>query len=190
MIKQKVKKPRPTYKELFARYYQKSSCAVSISDNDRALNIVFKGELVRIPSLKNSKIPGKNFIAPDTRARIKVMDALFAREIERKRLRVNTASVPMLLIFIAGARSGSFDLSGCIETIQDWLEPQVKKVGKKSKSRGWGVGVISNDSHIRPVAFHSHDLTGFARDESRIILIPLLEVSDGYFFDYIKRLRG
>lgn len=131
-----------------------------------ALQIEFHGELSRIPSLKNSKLPGKNFINPDTVDRLVAMQALFDRSAlvyPRKQLRFDSERVLGLLV--CSRRRTRFDLDNCAAAVKDWLEPPTKR------GRGWGVGVIEDDSQLTVFPVHA-DQYGRNINYSMLILKP------------------
>lgn len=157
--------------ELRAFYRARSEVFASFHEINGVLDFVYielRGELGRIPSLKNWRMPGKHFVNPDVMSRIRVMDELFEKSCRPPK---SFGDKPVHMTLICGERKGSFDLVGCVETIQDWLEPSTKKVGRKGSVRGWGVGLVDNDSQITPMPIHSWQ-TGIKHDHSTIILRP------------------
>jgi hypothetical protein len=117
---------------------------------DPGIQIRITGEAARIPSMKNSKLPGKNFANPDFKARVKAMDILF-------RAAVLSAKIDPWALYYGGRvsvsvfnskRSARFDPIGALETVQDWFEPASKPVGAAKKPRGWGIGLIADDNQI------------------------------------------
>ncbi len=168
------KKKRPTKNELLARYLMNSECSVSFfpaEGRPESVHIEFHGELARIPSLKNSKIPGKNFLNPDVEARLIAMTELFNAQIyeqgsaEYFKLKFGTNKVSALVI--CGKRSNSFDPDNCLSSVKDWLEPRLMR----GKTRSFGVGLVDNDRFITGYSLHSWQ-TGLEHSHSTIILRP------------------
>ena len=171
-----ARKKRPGRKDARHAALDGSLCELDIRRRpDKELlsvDITFHGPAAAIPSLKNSKMPGCNFAEPKVMGRIDAMSKMFYDT-----ALVTGAGVhgpwfgadPILLLLICGDRSGPFDVIGCLETVQDWLEPATKRVGRQGRRRGWGVGLIDNDSQVTPVAVHSHQL-GFPHEHTIIRL--------------------
>lgn len=167
-------KPK-TLKNLTAKYLLGSQCVVAVNSQDGIVNdvyIEFHGECSRIPSMKNSKLPGKNFLNPEFLARLKAMDGLYAKEIRAMGGVAPTFGTDRVaVLLICGKRSRSFDPLNCADTISDWLEPSTKKVGRGpgQRDRGWGCGLIENDSQVTLFPIHSEQ-TGITIDYTRIII--------------------
>lgn len=140
------------------KYSAGSRVEVEPEYDDRGLarlDIRFFGPLSRIPSLKNSKAPGCNFMANDVRQRLGLMD----RGYFQTGMQFTFGSAPVAMILVCGHRPNAFDKDNCVNTVQDWLEPRIKVVGKRKKrDRGWGVGVVDNDKQITSFAFYDHQL--------------------------------
>lgn len=131
-----------------------------------ALQVEFHGELARLPSLKNSKLPGTNFLNPDTLDRLKAMQTLFERSaLVYPRQRLKFASERILGLLVCSKRKTRFDLDNCAAAVKDWLEPATKR------GRGWGVGVIEDDSQLTIFPVHA-DQYGKRVDYSLLILKP------------------
>lgn len=138
--------------------------------------IKLSGRAARIPSLKNNKIPGTNFTAPDTMARVRELDALFMQAtgyyLPAKTPGWCFGAEKVFCTLICGKRGNGFDVDNCFTTIKDWFEPWTKKVGK-GKQRGWGVGIVENDRQVQGIA-----LNGYAVDyhgEDSFIVVQRLE---------------
>lgn len=133
--------------------------------DDRALNdgtllslvIEIRGALAAVPSLKNSKLPGTNYINPKARAKLLALDALYFRATRNRQLSFADERVFMLGLF--GGRSRSFDVDNAVTSLRDWLEPSAKSVGRRRRSRGWGVGVVANDRNIVSLGLSAADLS-------------------------------
>lgn len=180
------KKARPKPKELLLKYINGSSCFVHIVETDtfpRMIHIEFHGELAQIPSLKNSKITGKNghsFTNPVVRAKLDAMDHLFLMEVQKagfKRWKFGAERVQILLH--VAKRNRKFDEDNAMSTVKDWLEPHTKLVGRTAgnRDRGWGVGIINNDhlAHGFPV---TDAMLGTERDHTEIIIRPLNDMRE------------
>ena len=74
----------------------------------------------------------------------------------------------VIAILICAKRKVRFDTDNCLSTIRDWMEPRLKK-GGRGKPRGWGVGLVENDSQIKGFVFQDKDL-GFSLDTSLLIV--------------------
>ncbi len=182
----KAASARKTGKELLQHYIQNSSMTVRAVRPSEQIQIELYGELARIPSLKNSKIPGKNFTNPDVTARIKAMDFWFTEAMKRAGISwIRFGDEQLAVIVICAKRSRSFDPIGCAETICDWLEPASKPVGRQGKGRGWGVGLTNNDRFITPIAIHSHQ-TGLELSHSVVIVRPWRGVRE-QFLNFITQ---
>lgn len=155
-------------------YLANSQCAITLGtkagDLER-LQIEFIGQVGDIPSLKNSKMPKTNFMNPQTKLRIGVMDILFAMGAAKLRFkkRITFGSQPVALLVVCKSRSRSFDPDNVLATVKDWLEPRFKQVGRQRKNRGWGVGVVDNDSQITGICIKDSDL-GLNLDKTIIVV--------------------
>ena len=130
------------------------------------IRIEFHKETARIPSLKNSKLPGRNFINPETLDRLKAMDALFLRSTRvYRRDRLSFAGQEVGGILICSKRPTRFDLDNCVASLKDWCEPPTKR------GRGWGVGLVDDDSKLNIFAVHAGQV-GRTLDHSILILQP------------------
>ena len=137
-----------------------------------SVRIEFQGEIARIPSLKNSKIPGKNFINPDTLHRLKAMDALFWRAYSSEK-RLTFGSDQVVGLLVCSKRATRFDLDNCAASVKDWLEPATKR------ARGWGVGLIDDDSQLTIFPVHAHQV-GKNPSASTLILMRWEDVGDSF----------
>lgn len=138
--------------------------AIFQGDELSCVRIEFHKETSRIPSLKNSKIPGRNFLNPDTLDRLKAMDALYNRSTRvyhPKGLSFGKRAVVGLLV--CNKRPTRFDLDNCVAAVKDWCEPSSKR------GRGWGVGLVEDDSKLNVIAVHAADL-GLSLDHSVLVL--------------------
>jgi hypothetical protein len=131
-----------------------------------AVTIELHGKLAAIPSLKNSKPMGQNFMSKQARDYLAVVDNVFKMkqgfEITKQMPRIppmtfGTEKVFVLVVF--GKRSRSFDPDNGLATVKDWLESSEKMVGQRSKHRrGWGCGLVNNDSQVTAFGVHAEDL--------------------------------
>lgn len=160
-------------KEYLLKYAPGSGCNIEAYIKHRRIErvkIELLGPIAHIPSLKNSKLPGKNFINAETLARIKVMDTVFKQTAAKLGLhfRMSFDKEDVALIVVCAKRKVAFDTDNCLATVRDWLEPATKKVGK-GRLRGWGIGLIDNDRQVKGLALYDKDL-GLTLDKSIIIL--------------------
>ena len=179
--------------DYLSKYMYGSACAVELSIRHgglRRVKIEFSGPAANIPSLKNSKIPGKNFVNPSTMARIRLMDYLYENSLKKCQIPapITFGQLPVALMLICAKRKVHFDTDNCLATVRDWLEPKTKKVGK-GKQRGWGIGIVENDRQIRGFAVYDKDL-GLDLKKSILIIQPydgakerLAEFVQSVFFD-------
>jgi hypothetical protein len=128
---------------------------ISIEVNADKVLIKITGESANIPSLKNSKLQGKNFTNPDYLKRIKALDFLFNLEAKNKTIPKFLDNEDVSVIIVNAKRSRSYDPIGCLETVQDWLEPKSKKVGRAKLDRGWGIGLINDDKQAVGISLRS-----------------------------------
>jgi len=169
-------KERLTASELRAQYIANSHCLVSVVHGEhhpKLLHIEFHGELAKIPSLKNSKLPGMNFVNPDVTARLKAMDELFNREIHEAGYENWSFGIEHIHVTaIFSDRDRAVNEDNLMSAIKDWLEPSTKPVGKSRSNRGWGVGVVQDDyyAHGYPVV---GEMLGLHPTHTTIIIRPL-----------------
>lgn len=108
--------------------------------------IELHGEISRIPAMKNNK-SNKGFIHPDFIARIKAMDLCWQRDIKQNLYYGDEKLSGVLFCASRGRRS--FDADNCATTVKDWLEPRNKQAGRTKKQRGWGIGIVNNDTNLQ-----------------------------------------
>lgn len=170
-------KKRPTFKELRTRYIAESRMQVSFQSDwtgaAQKVVIRFQGAIARIPSMKNSKIPGLNVPNPDVMAKLAAMDVLFNRALGARAFpKFGKQQVHVTLI--SGKRSRSYDVDNCFTTLKDWLEDPAKRVGK-GKARKWGCGLIANDSFVTGCALKA-DVLGMNSEDSVVFIHRLSDV--------------
>lgn len=115
------------------------------------LRIVIRGLLARVPSLKNGKLPGSNFLNQVTRNKLIALTILYNKTIDRP---VTFKKKEILYCCVLLPNKSRIDEDNGYASIKDWLEPSLKA----EKERGWGIGVVENDKY----------LTGEARYAERI----------------------
>ena len=77
-------------------------------------------------------------------------------------------------------RSRRFDPISVAETVQDWLEPASKIVGRTKKhARGWGAGLVDDDSQVVSISAHAEDL-GLEPESTQGILLDWSIVAQGF----------
>lgn len=183
------KKERASKKEVAIRAIEQSTCQV-VPGFDEAgemslLGIEFRGELANLPNLKNRKIPGKVFTNPDVEGKLLAMDQLFCAAAEGKKLSFGSQEVFILLI--CANRPRSFDVDSCMVTVRDWLEPNTKIVGKKVRSRGWGIGVLNDDKQARGIAIKWSDL-GFPQCDFTYIEVMLWRDISTFLLEFLTKI--
>lgn len=149
-------------------YWIHQSQVLVSADHDAAglssVRIEFHGELSRIPSLKNSKLPGRNFVNPDTLQRLKAMETLYLNATAiHKGQRLSFGDANVLGLLVCPKRKVRYDVDNCAASIKDWCEPSNKR------RRGWGVGLINDDSALHLMAVRG-DLIGLHYGFSLLVL--------------------
>lgn len=157
-----------------------SQCDIIIDEVSKRVEIIFSGKLSAIPSIKNAKEikyhNGRPYLInnKNTMDHLAAMDILFKRKLDSLNIsKLTFGESKVFVLLLCAKRSQKFDPINTCETVQDWLEPSHKTSGSKAgNTRGWGVGVIENDSQVTSLAMHQKDAGG---DESstRIIIVPL-----------------
>lgn len=182
---QRELKKRPSFKErhLECILTSKLSVDIQLGVGLSPLSVImrFSGSLAKIPSLKNSKVPGLNCPNADVTARISAMDSLWWQQVDGRQL--SFGRWPIFVVLICGHRNRQFDVDNCFSTVRDWLEPATKPVGRvdargKRGARGWGIGLTDNDSLITGVAVSAETL-GLCTEDSIIVVRSLGEVVSG-----------
>jgi hypothetical protein len=168
-------KKRPSVAELVNTICAVSSCVVT--QHYSYTKIVFGGPVKDIPSLKNTgHVAGRGrFLDRATLAKLKAMDRLFFEA--KGSLNIDYSSGPVSMVISNAARRRSFDTDNTLSTVRDWLEPSTKTSGQKAGvGRGWGIGIVSNDSFISGGSFHASEL-GWDLEKTEIVIVPWAEVS-------------
>lgn len=177
-----------TFRERVQHYSDNSELNVIFQPKEY-VGFRFRGELAKVPSMKNSKQilrfkrkggQGKELTAIGlslvARAKLKAMDALFlAKGISIERLRF-PEQMGDLAVWIELAKGNTGDAIGAAETVLDWLEPAGKLVGKKA--RGWGIGLYQDDERAIPIPIHSRTLT--EHDSTYIFIRPFSLLESSY----------
>ncbi|NIM21884.1 MAG: hypothetical protein GTN64_05620 [Candidatus Latescibacteria bacterium] len=159
--------PKPSGRNARAEWYAKRSemqvhehFTLHINgsrDETEQLTIDITGELARIPSLKRGRHPRFPGLYPDTEARLYGLTYLFD-DIYENALPPTLNDELLIGVLILAPCNWGTDADNCATTIKDWLEPASKQIGGKNKrDRGWGVGVVPDDSSIRLFALHAKD---------------------------------
>lgn len=123
-------------------------------------------------------------MAADVKQRLLIMDRLFNEEIRNSNDGFNPSAFygrpcetsfgddSVFMLVICGKRSGRFDKDNVASTVQDWLEPRTKQIGKRKKrDRGWGVGVVNNDRQITCLTFNEHQLNIYFPEHSTKVVL-------------------
>lgn len=165
------------------RKWYVDNSAMSIKTWPEVVQIRIAGELAFLPILKNQKISGKTkaghaFMAanPDAMAKIKALDVLYAMNGGPKMLPHGKYGIQITM-----ADQQRADRISVLETVQDWLEPSGKQVGRKKKNRGWGVGLIDDDKHAVGFCFKSEDLDADPRKWAEILIFPWVDGEMQFF---------
>jgi len=158
--------------EAFRIFYEQSKLDLYVKGalpNPDLIEIRLYGELAKIPSLKNAKIPGMNFINPDVTAKLEALTTHWHKECPSI---INYRTEPIFLIAYLAPRSARFDEDNGIASIKDWLEPKHKK-----KGRTWGIGLIEDDTYVNAYGITWQRL-GIQCDFTKIIIRPFAQVKD------------
>lgn len=166
-------KSKLTRQERLARIRELSQLAVTANtDSDgnlTAVTIELHGKLAAVPSLKNSKPNGANFMS--TRARDWLTSAQGFWKAQS--FLSSFGDEPLLAVIVWGKRPVRFDTDNATTTIKDWLEPATKIVGKfEKRSRGWGAGLVNNDSQVEAWPVRASQL-GLDTTTTTIYLRPM-----------------
>lgn len=144
-------------------WVRESKCTVVVTKRvvGQFIDIWFHGKLAAIPSLKNSKIPGTNFINPDVRARLDAMTRLF-HDVTKLNAPAAYGSDRVWCVVILGSACRVRDDNNAFTAVADWLEPKTK--ANRNKPRGWGVGLVDDDAQVKGFAIKAKDLNRNERD--------------------------
>lgn len=132
------------------------------------MHIIFSGKLAALPSLKNSKLPGKNFHCATTAGKLHAMTRLYKHRAGD--LKVNFGKKEIYL-HVALSKYCKVDEDNAYASIRDWLEPFNKR------DRGWGIGIIENDAQITGEARACHRI-GLDLENTIITIRPLDLIKD------------
>jgi hypothetical protein len=134
------------------------------------------GWLKAVPSLKNSRPVGTNFMSVHARDFISVMDIKFRALLPRGFIPTDDSKYFLVVCF--ADRAHRFDPDNATTTIKDWLEPSWKIVGRQNKrERGWGAGLVKDDNQIIAFGFRASDF-GFKGECTTIFLSRVEEEND------------
>lgn len=157
---------KPTKAERVGKILNESSIEVHSTFSEHgelnSLVIVLDGLLARVPSLKNSKLPGRNFMAPHCSDYLRALDTAWVKEnlkfARGKYPPLSFGSQPLFMFVVHGRRPQYFDEDNATSTLKDWLEVTTKQVGKKVRDRGWGAGITNNDRLVTAWPIRATDL--------------------------------
>jgi hypothetical protein len=138
------------------------------------VHIELRGKLAAIPSIKNQRFNG----IPNTTNvdKVKALEFLFRHEMEKQGVAA-FGDAPVFVSLLIGKKGRRSDPDNALTTVKDWLEPREKPVGRKKHSRGWGVGVVNNDSQITGFACRAADV-GLPDECTTIDIIPVERVRE------------
>ena len=170
LVSERKSKPKLTGAALRESIIANSHCEVYREGNDLTkpefLQIEFHGLAARIPSLKNSKMPGHNFINNSVLAHLLAMDRLYFSALGNDP--IYYGSMPVFCVVILGKRPQTFDVDNGLAAVKDWLEPRKVKGGRTV--RRWGVGIVADDRYVTGFAIHSQKIV--ETDYTTIIIRP------------------
>lgn len=167
-----------------------SSIDVTFSD-DKAVPawtyLSLSGPIARIPSLKNSRsifsFKGKDGTpkvgfskSVISEAWVQAATVLFQEAMLKAKRGAVQYDGKVSGFVIHGKRSNSFDVDNATSTLQDFLEPQEKLVGsaKNKKARGWGCGLVQDDSLVRLFPLRAEDF-GLRGITNTIVILTSFE---------------
>lgn len=143
--------------------------------------IEIRGKLANIPAIKNNRNPRFPGIDRIILAKMRSLDAMFAREAKRQGLSheaLRFGKTKVFVSIITAASNSGLNEDNVLTSIKDWLEPRTKQVGGKNKrARGWGIGLIDDDITARGIAVKSEDLDSPA-PYTRIVIEPFTAVKE------------
>jgi hypothetical protein len=174
MVVMPEKKPKSA-KDIYQDCVNTSVCVVDFDPSiiNSPIRIIFYGALAKIPSLKNSKLPGYNFHSPSTTAKLRAMTDMYDTAVyERQRVikgyhrGFHDDEIYLQVILGKGART---DEDNAYAAVRDWLEP------KHKNNRAWGIGISDNDKFVTGEARHAERL-GLNISYTIITIRPYIEV--------------
>ncbi len=138
------------------------------------LRIDLFGDLANLPSLKNNKLPGTNFLNGKTLTYLKLFTQAFYAQIHN--LNYTFKDKPVFMLVSCAPRKRHFDLDNCFASACDLLEPSSKMVGmKRARPRGWGIGAVENDNQVTGLAVKAQDF-GLNFDRTSIFIKSTMSV--------------
>lgn len=152
------------------KIYSDSTCTVAIDGElpaPKSVEIEFRGTLARIPSLKNGKVPGKNFLKAEVKTRLTAMTELYNAFMGERSAKY-TGQVFCLIILANSVRA---DEDNCLASIKDWLEPPIMR----NKDRGFGVGLVDNDKNVNGYCVYAKRLN-LLKNSTYIRVCPWAQV--------------
>lgn len=138
-----------TFKQSYYQTAQGSKCNVKFTGykNPECFKITLCGAVANIPSLKNQKVANMNVLRPEAKARLVLLTDLLTQACSAK-IPHYEPKVDVFCFISFSYRKVTFDEDNAATTIKDWLEPKFIR----KKDRGWGVGVVPNDRHVKVYA--------------------------------------
>lgn len=116
---------------------------VKLSDKKKSelkfLCFEINGLLANIPSLKNAKIPGHNFINPDVKNKLAAITSCYLKAAKSVEYKFPAGQKVFISAIITNKSRADHD--NILSSIKDLLEPMVKN----KKNRQFGLGVVQND---------------------------------------------
>lgn len=164
-----AERERLTAAQIFQKLVTSSSLKLTVTTDwtgsVESIAIKLNGAVASLPSIKNSKQmigDGRLIISNEYRARLKALDFLYTEQVFKTTCKHNFGysfgKAPIWLTVVCGNRKVRFDSDNCFASVQDWLEPNEKCVKNKTKKRGWGIGLVDDDSQITGICIKAKDL--------------------------------
>lgn len=119
----------------------------SLDDGPRYL-ISIKGPAANIPSLKNGKLPGRNFINNNVKQHLQALTWLFNCNYNKYGHFPTFGDTNVFMMVVLGNKSKLIDDDNCLAAVRDWLEPPTKS----GIDRGWGIGLVNSDRYVTGAA--------------------------------------
>lgn len=171
-----------------------SECEILLDTKRSIVRIRFTGKISKIPSIKNNKrIIYRDrrpyvVISENAQNHLAAMDILFHRAQQRANIkRLSFKDIEIFMLVACSSKGRSFDPINMCETICDWLEPSSKMNGNSKSRRGWGVGIIENDSQVTSLAVHQH-LIGGDSSVTEITILPF-DATKLHLINFIKGIK-
>lgn len=137
--------------------------SLKMLDDGPRYMLSIKGTAANIPSLKNAKLPGKNFLNSSVRNQLQALTWLFNCQLNKFGHFPRYKNTNVFMMVVLGNKSKLIDDDNCLASLRDWLEPPTKN----NKDRGWGIGLVNSDRYITSIAVNHRIVRG---EEGRTLI--------------------